>query len=48
MDKLLIELMKNDKDVNEVLNMPYYYVVEILREQNQSQQEKSLISTFGG
>ncbi|WP_367023252.1 phage tail assembly chaperone GT [Rossellomorea marisflavi] len=40
--------MKNGKDINEILNMPYYYVVELLREKNEPKQETSLISAFGG
>ncbi|WP_425481183.1 phage tail assembly chaperone GT [Metabacillus lacus] len=40
--------MKDGKDINEVLNMPYHFVIEILREENKPKQEKSLISAFGG
>jgi hypothetical protein len=48
MDKLILELMKGGKDINEVLNMPFHFVVEILKERNKPQQQKSLISAFGG
>ncbi|MCJ0932546.1 hypothetical protein MST22_15470 [Virgibacillus halodenitrificans] len=48
MDKLAMELMKEGKDINEVLSMPFHYVVEILRDKNKPKQEKSLIAAFGG
>ena len=48
MDKLILDLMKNGKDVNEVLNMPFHFVLEILKEKNKPKQTKSLISAFGG
>ena len=40
--------MKNGKDVNEVLNMPFHFVIEILKEKNKPKQSKSLIAAFGG
>ncbi|WP_424580096.1 phage tail assembly chaperone GT [Virgibacillus halodenitrificans] len=43
-----MELMKEGKDINEVLSMPFHYVVEILRDKNKPKQEKSLIAAFGG
>lgn len=48
MDKLIFDMMKDGKDINEVLNMPYHFVLEILQEKNKPKQEKSLIATFGG
>lgn len=47
MDKIIIDLMK-EKDINEILKMPYYFVIELLSEQNKPKQEKSLIAAFGG
>lgn len=41
-------LMKESKDISEILNMPYHFVVELLKERNKPRQEKSLISAFGG
>ncbi|MGY3718851.1 phage tail assembly chaperone GT, partial [Sutcliffiella cohnii] len=41
-------LMKDGKDVNEVLNMPFHFVLEILAERNKPKQQKSLIAAFGG
>ncbi|WP_230200104.1 phage tail assembly chaperone GT [Bacillus niameyensis] len=48
MDKLILDLMKQGKDINEVLNMPFHFIVELLREKNKPKQEKSLIAAFGG
>lgn len=48
MDKLILALVKDGKDINEVLNMPYHFLIEILNEQNKPKQEKSLIAAFGG
>lgn len=35
MDKLVRDMMKNGKDINEILDMPYHYVLQILDERNQ-------------
>ncbi|MFK3938945.1 phage tail assembly chaperone GT [Alkalihalobacillus sp. NPDC078783] len=48
MDELVMELMQNGKDINEVLDWPFYYIVELLRKQNEPKQETSLIAAFGG
>jgi hypothetical protein len=40
--------MKQGKDINQVLNMPYHFMIEILKEKQEIQKEKSLISAFGG
>ncbi|MGE6379982.1 phage tail assembly chaperone GT [Peribacillus muralis] len=40
--------MKDGKDINEILNMPYHFLLEILREENKPKQERSLIAAFGG
>jgi hypothetical protein len=40
--------MKEGKDINEILNMPYHFLIEVLKERNKPRQEKSLISAFGG
>nr|WP_279626555.1 hypothetical protein [Halobacillus karajensis] len=41
-------MMKNGKDINEILSMPYHFVLEILTEKNKPKEEKSLIAAFGG
>ncbi|WP_175486774.1 phage tail assembly chaperone GT [Sediminibacillus halophilus] len=48
MDRLFNELLKNGKDINEILDMPYYFVIQLLEEKNKPKQEKSLIAAFGG
>ncbi|MGE7766480.1 phage tail assembly chaperone GT [Peribacillus sp. NPDC096540] len=40
--------MKDGKNINEILSMPYHFLIEILREENKPIQEKSLIVAFGG
>ncbi|WP_422395106.1 phage tail assembly chaperone GT [Peribacillus frigoritolerans] len=40
--------MKEGMTINEVLNMPFHFLIEILSEQNKPKQEKSLIAAFGG
>jgi len=41
-------MMKNGKDINEILNMPYHFVLDLLAEEAKPKQEESLIATFGG
>lgn len=48
MDKLELEFIKDGKDINEVLNMPYYYILKLLEDGQKPKQEKSLIAAFGG
>ena len=48
MDKLIFDLAKNGKDINEVLNMPFHFFIQILSEQNKPKKDKSLIAAFGG
>jgi len=48
MDKVIMDLVSEGKDINEVLNMPYHYVVQLLEEKSKPKQEKSLIAAFGG
>nr|WP_281243684.1 hypothetical protein [Virgibacillus subterraneus] len=40
--------MKNGKDINEILNMPYYFVAKLLKNENKPKENKSLIAAFGG
>jgi hypothetical protein len=40
--------MKQGKDINQILDMPFHFMIEILREQNQPRKERSLIAAFGG
>lgn len=43
-----MEMVKQGKNINEILDMPFHFVVELLEEQNKPKKEKSLISAFGG
>lgn len=36
------------KDINEILNMPYKFMIDLMAEQNKPKQTKSLIAAFGG
>jgi len=40
--------MKEGKDINEVLEMPYHYIVQLLEEKQKPKEEQSLIGAFGG
>lgn len=34
LDKLILSLIDEGKDINEILDMPYHFVLEILNERN--------------
>ncbi|SDX65285.1 phage tail assembly chaperone GT [Salimicrobium album] len=36
-----MDLMKEGKDINEVLKMPFHYVVEILRKEHEPEESNS-------
>lgn len=40
--------MKEGKDVNEILNMPFHFVLQLLEEKHKPQHKESLIAAFGG
>lgn len=48
LDKIILDLIKEGKDINEILNMPFHFMIEVLEEQNKPKYEKSLIAAFGG
>ena len=48
MDNVIKDFMKNGKDINEVLNMPYHFLLDLLREKTKPKEERSLIAAFGG
>ena len=48
LDKLILSMMKSGKDINEILDMPLHFVVELMKEKNKPKEEKSLIAAFGG
>ena len=39
--------MKSGKDINEVLQMPINFVIDLLEEENKPKQTKSLFEAFG-
>ena len=41
-------MMKGGKDINDVLGMPFYFVLELLAEKNKPKKTDSLIAAFGG
>lgn len=47
MNKLVRDLMKEGKDVNEILNMPIHYVNEILKEKVEIKQANSFFDLLG-
>jgi hypothetical protein len=48
LDKLILDLMKQGKDINQILDMPFYFMIELLKEKQQPKKETSLIAAFGG
>ncbi|MFS8189479.1 phage tail assembly chaperone GT [Rossellomorea marisflavi] len=48
MDTIIKDYIKNGRDVNEILKMPYHFVLEILTETVKPKKTKSLIAAFGG
>ncbi|MFB4471828.1 phage tail assembly chaperone GT [Oceanobacillus caeni] len=42
-----MDFMENGKDVNEILDMPFHYVVEILREKNKPEPSGSFFDLLG-
>lgn len=41
-------MVKDGKDINDVLDMPFYFLMDILSEDVKPKKEKSLIAAFGG
>ncbi|WP_377327295.1 phage tail assembly chaperone GT [Piscibacillus salipiscarius] len=41
-------MMKQGKDINDVLNMPFNFVLELLSKETKPREETSLITAFGG
>lgn len=48
MDKLVKELMNEGMNINDIMSMPYTFVVDILEEKSQAKKEKTLFEAFGG
>lgn len=47
MDKFVRDLMKEGKDINEILNMPINYVMDILKEKITVKQANSFFDLLG-
>jgi len=41
-------MMKEGKDINEIMKMPYGFMLDIMEEKTQPKEQKSLVSAFGG
>jgi len=48
MDRLVMDLVKEGKDINEIMSMPFHYLLGMLEERNKPKEKKSLIAAFGG
>lgn len=48
MDKLILDLTKEGMSINEVMDMPFNFLLDILNEKSKPKEEKSLIAAFGG
>lgn len=48
MDKLILDLIKDGMSVDDVMNMPFNFLVDIMKEKQKPEQKKSLIAAFGG
>lgn len=48
MKKMAVDWIESGRDINELMNMPFHFVIELLIERNKPKQEKSLIAAFGG
>lgn len=48
MDKLLLDAMQKGKDINDILDMPYNFVIELMKEESKPVYKKSLIAAFNG
>lgn len=48
MDKLILDLTREGMSINEVMDMPFNFLLDILNEKSKPKEEKSLIAAFGG
>lgn len=48
LDETIVNMMKSGKDINEILNTPYYFVAELMNDQDKKKESTSLIAAFGG
>lgn len=43
-----VMMKESGKDINEILDMPFTFFMEVLEEESKPSKQKSLISAFGG
>lgn len=48
MDKLIKSMLENGYKLHEIYEMDLYYFMELMLEEDNPSEEKSLISAFGG
>lgn len=48
MDKLITDLMKDGMSINDIMDMPFNFLIDIMIEKSKPEEKKSLISAFGG
>ena len=41
-------MTEGDKDINDILDMPFSFFIEVIESKNKPKETKSLISAFGG
>lgn len=40
--------MKEGMNINEIMKMPFTFMLDLMKERNKPKEEKSIISAFGG
>src|SRR5699024_4681879 len=48
MDNLIRDLMKDGMNINDIMDMPFTFVMDLTEERNKPKKEQSLISAFSG
>ena len=48
MDNLIRDLMKDGMNINDIMDMPFSFVMDLMEERNKPKKEQSLISAFSG
>ena len=48
MDNLIRDLMKDGMKINDIMDMPLSFMLDLMEERNKPKKEQSLISAFSG
>ncbi|MGW7930595.1 phage tail assembly chaperone GT [Staphylococcus xylosus] len=49
MKKIAYQMMvENGKDINEILDLPFSFLMEIIEDHNKPRKTESLVAAFGG